>query len=228
MGSSLRILSANLASGRADSEAFAELLRRCEPDVVAVQELTPGHADVLARILPHGEMYPNLEYTGMGIALRRPGRLARVPLYYRDACVAQLETADWPDLPRALEILNVHISAPHTWPPWSQTLRRHRQVSGLLSYTEAEPDRTRAIVGDFNATPLWPVYHRIARRFDDLASLHAGARGGRPAATWPRRPRGPLIRIDHAFGSGLVAESVEVVDLPGSDHYALVLDLTLA
>ena len=61
MGSSLRILSANLASGGADPEAFAELVRRCEPDVVAVQELAPNQADALARLLPHGELSPNLE-----------------------------------------------------------------------------------------------------------------------------------------------------------------------
>ncbi len=228
MGSPLRILSANLASGGADPAAFAELVRRCEPDVVAVQELAPNQADALARVLPHGELSPNLGSTGMGIALRRPGRLARLPLHFRDAWVVQLETADWPDLPRSIEILNVHISAPHCWPPWSQTLRRHRQVGGLLTYTDADPDRPRALVGDFNATPLWPVYRRIAARFDDLASLHAGARGARPAATWPRRPGRPLIRIDHAFGSGLVAEGVEVVDLPGSDHCALIVDVTVA
>ncbi len=228
MGSQLRILSANLASGGADAEAFAELVRRCEPDVVAVQELAPNQAEALARVLPYGELSPDLGHTGMGIALRCPGRLTRLPLYFRDAWVAQLETADWPDLPRSIEILNVHISAPHGWPPWSQTLRRHRQVGRLLTYTDAEPDQPRAVVGDFNATPLWPVYRRIAARFDDLASLHARARGTRPAATWPRWFGGPLIRIDHAFGSGLVAEGVEVVDLPGSDHCALVLDVTVA
>ncbi len=228
MGSRLRILSANLASGGADPVAFAELVRRCEPDVVAVQELAPDQADALARVLPHGELSPDLGFTGMGIALRRPGRLTRLPLHFRDAWVVQLETADWPDLPRSIEILNVHISAPHCWPPWSQTLRRHRQVGRLLTYTGAEPDRPRAIVGDFNATPLWPVYRRIAARFDDLASLHARSCGVRPAATWPRWSGGPLIRIDHVFGSGLAVEGVEVVDLPGSDHCALVLDVTVA
>ena len=228
MGSSLRLVSANLANGAACPEAFAELVRRYAPDVVATQELGPDQADALARVLPHGELTPSRDHTGMGIALRHPGRLTRLAPIARNACMAQLEIADWPHLGRPLEVVNVHIAAPHRWPPWAQARRRHRQVDGLLAHLAAHPDRARAVVGDFNATPLWPVYRRVVARIEDLVLTHARAVGTRPGRTWPRWRGAPLIRIDHAFGSGLAVEGVEVVDLPGSDHFALVVDVSPA
>ena len=228
MGTPLRILSANLQNGGARPEAFAELVETCGPDAVVVQELAPEQADALARVLPYGELAPDRTHSGMGIALRRPARLTRLPLFHRTAHLAALEPTDWPELSRPVEIVNVHIAAPHCHPFWAQPWRRLLQVQALLTHVEADPDRARAVVGDFNATPIWPVYRRLARRLEDLALTHARARGTRPGRTWPRWRGAPLLRIDHCFGSGLVVEGFEVVDLPGSDHYALVVDTTLA
>jgi len=228
VGSPLRILSANLQNGGAQPEAFAELVETCGPDAVIVQELAPEQADALARVLPHGALAPDRTHTGMGIALRRPARLSRLSLVHREAQLAELDPADWSQLSQAVEIVNVHISAPHCHPVWAQPWRRRRQLQALLAHVAADPDRARAVVGDFNATPIWPVYRRLARQLEDLALTHARARGTRPARTWPRWLGVPLLRIDHCFGAGLVVESCDVVDLPGSDHYALVVDATLA
>ena len=43
----LRILTQNLYNGRADPEGLRRALNRYEPDVVAVQELSPNAASVL-------------------------------------------------------------------------------------------------------------------------------------------------------------------------------------
>ena len=85
------------------------------------------------------------------------------------------------------------------------------------------------MVGDFNATPIWPVYRAMAAVLEDLALTHARATGRRPRRTWPSWPE-PLgwfrfLRIDHCFGHGLEVHHCEVVDLPGSDHKGLLLDL---
>jgi endonuclease/exonuclease/phosphatase family metal-dependent hydrolase len=228
MGAPLRILSANLQNGGARPEAFAELVETCGPDAVVVQELAPEQADALARVLPYGGLAPDLKHNGMGIALRRPARLSRLSLVHRNAHLAALEPADWPELSRPVEIVNVHLLAPHGHPAWVQPWRRRRQLQALMAHVEADPERARAVVGDFNATPIWPAYRRLARSLEDLALTHARARGTRPTRTWPRWRGAPFLRIDHCFGSGLVVESFEVVDLPGSDHYAIVVDATLS
>jgi endonuclease/exonuclease/phosphatase family metal-dependent hydrolase len=147
-------------------------------------------------------------------------------LPYRDARIARLTPSEFPTLGRELEIVNVHFAAP-VWRELRRQIQLRRgQLEGLMSYFDAEPAGPRAFVGDFNATPLWPVYRAFARRFADLAAQHARASDTPLRATWPSWfPTGPLIRIDHCFGQGVEAESVRAVPNPGSDHFALVVDL---
>ncbi len=225
MARELRILSANLFNGGADPAALGELVRAHAPDVVAVQELGPEQAEVLSALLPHGALEPATDFTGMGIALRAPAGLRRVPLAYRDARVALLEPAGWPGLEEPLEIVNVHFAAPTARPVWRQAGVRRRQLRGLLAHLDADPARARAVVGDFNATPLWPVYRGVARHLEDLARSHARGAGSRPRPTWPSWSPRPLLRIDHCFGRGLDVHGLRVVAVPGSDHCGLLVDL---
>jgi endonuclease/exonuclease/phosphatase (EEP) superfamily protein YafD len=228
MGAPLRIVSGNLCNGCADPEAFADLVQSRAADVVAVQELGLEQADALSRVLPHGQLEPDRSYTGMGIALRRPAGLARLPLAGRDGQIARLDPANWSGLPHPVEVLNLHVSAPHVWPIWVQLAHRRRQLQGILGHIDSTPDGALALVGDFNATPLWPLYRRVAARIDDVALTHARRRDARPQKTWPRWRGGRLLRIDHCFARGLDVEGVEVVEIPGSDHCALVVDLSVA
>ncbi len=225
----MRVLSGNLMNGGADPEAFADLARSSGADVVVVQELSPEQASALGRAFPHGRLEPARDFTGMGIALRYPAELDRIALAYRDARVARLEPAHWPALSRALEIVNVHIASP-TWGKRISTRVRRRleQGRGLLRYLDETQGRTCAVVGDFNASPVWPLYRSLARRLEDLALSHARSRGAMPERTWARWIGGPrLLRIDHCFGYGVRADDVRVVPIRGSDHSGLIVDLSL-
>jgi len=227
LGQVLRVLSANLWNGGADPVAFAELVESLEVDVVATQELSPEQADALADVLPHGELAPARDYTGMGLAMRRPGKLSRVPLACRDAWVAELHTDSWPELGTAIEVVNVHIAAPTIRLRSLQGLRYRRvQVPQLERYLERTAKGPRVLVGDFNSTPLWPAYHRFASRLSDVA-VAVAQRHSRPLrrtwGPWAGSPR--LLRIDHGFVEGLHAEDFRVVHVPGSDHSAVVMDL---
>ena len=221
----LRLISANLRHGRADPAAFAELVRREDAAVVAVQELGPRLAETLGALLPHGKLEPTPDGMGMGVALRRPGAVERLRLPHRDARVARLAPEEWPELRERVEILNVHISAPHTRVPRSWRDRRG-QVEGLEAYLAAAQG-PRALVGDFNATPAWPAYRRLADVLDDAAALVAAREGRAPARTWGPTPRAPrLLRIDHVLVDALEVLALRVVPLPGSDHSAVVVDLS--
>jgi endonuclease/exonuclease/phosphatase (EEP) superfamily protein YafD len=84
------------------------------------------------------------------------------------------------------------------------------------------------VLGDFNASPAWPVYRKVAKRLEDLAVTHARIRSARPARTWARWVGGPrLFRIDHCFGHGVAVDAFSVVEIRGSDHSALVVDLSV-
>lgn len=220
----MRILSANLWNGGADPEAFAAQVEALEVDVAAVQELVPAQAEALARVLPHGRLEPAAGFQGMGVALRHPGEVKRWPLPYRDARCAELDPHAWPGLAAPLQVVNLHLLAPHGRYGFSSGVRR-RQVRALLAHLSASRG-PRALVGDLNATPLWPAYRRLAAGREDAALLHARRTGGRPARTWGPWPSAPrLLRIDHALTEGVRVESARTVWVAGSDHHALLVDL---
>jgi len=61
----------------------------------------------------------------------------------------------------------------------------------------------------------------------DAAVTVARRRGERPKATWGPWSGSPrLLRIDHAMVGGVTVEGFRVVDIPGSDHDAVVIDIT--
>lgn len=225
----IRILTANLLSGGADPAALAELLHRHRVDVACLQELGAAQASAVIRVLPHGKLEPGIDArdpNGMGIALRRPGRVQRLPLRRRDGRVAELLPGDWPGLDAPLEILNVHLQAPHASPPWRTLAERRDQVRAIESYLRSAPRMGRVLAGDLNATPRWPAYRRLAACLDDAPARHAGRAGGRAGATWgPRRLGLALLRIDHVLSRGLDVIHQGVLRIPGSDHRAVLVEL---
>jgi hypothetical protein len=85
----------------------------------------------------------------------------------------------------------------------------------------------RIVVGDFNATPYWPWYRRMVSQFTDVAVAVADKTGESPRSTWGPWPGSRrLLRIDHGFVHGIEPEAFEVVDIVGSDHSAIVMDLS--
>jgi endonuclease/exonuclease/phosphatase (EEP) superfamily protein YafD len=224
IGPRFRLITANLYNDRADAEAFARLVESVEPDVVAVQELGLAQAEALASVLPFGRLDPARDHSGMGIALRKPDPTIELPLPHFSGGIARLTLPD----SRTVEIVNVHILAPHVSPPWRTLRTRHRQVGALREYLRGAAPGARALVGDLNATPVWPAYRRLVAGFTDAAVEAARGNGGRPALTWGLWPGGRrLLRLDHVFVTGLVALGARVAELPGSDHDALIVDLAL-
>jgi endonuclease/exonuclease/phosphatase family metal-dependent hydrolase len=228
LGQTLRVLSANLWNGRADPDAFAALVSSLAVDVVAVQELAPEQAEALGAVMPYGQLEPKTDCTGMGLVASAPCQLERVPLPSRDAHVAHFEAGAWPDLSSPLEIMNVHVVAPHAQPFGGALAVRRSQWRALEAYLSKPPAGARALVGDLNATPAWPFYWRVAERMTDAAVAVAKSRGTPPLRTWGPRPGFPrLLRIDHGFVDGIEVDNFQVLPLERSDHSAIVMDLLL-
>lgn len=225
MARSIRVFSGNLWWGKADPDGLVSLIRDHEVDVFAAQELGFENAEAIASELPHGCLEPHETYHGMGVALRHPGKYERIPLVYRDARRAVLEPGDWAGLTSPIDLVNVHFQAPHALRPFPSGRVRAQQASGLERFFGENPAAARAVVGDYNASPIWPLYRRFARQLRDGA-LEVAKREGRPVeATWGPTPESArLIRIDHAFVQGLEVESFRVLTIPGSDHSGILME----
>jgi endonuclease/exonuclease/phosphatase family metal-dependent hydrolase len=208
-----------------------DLVQALHADVVVLQEADSPHFEALSAELPHGCFAPGARRTGMGVALRHPGELGAVPLAWRSAQRVRLEPGEWPKLSRPLAILNLHVAAPHVYlPPLYGFFLRWRQVRQLEAHFDealgaASQSHGTLLIGDLNATPIWPVYRRLASHFTDAAIAVAQQRGRdvEPTWGWPNRRR--LLRLDHALTRGVGHRDFQVVPLAGSDHSAIVVDL---
>jgi endonuclease/exonuclease/phosphatase family metal-dependent hydrolase len=125
-----------------------------------------------------------------------------------------------------VELLTVHVEAPHTQPSWRTALHRRGQCRGLLRHFAATPQHPRVLVGDLNSTPNWPLYRRLAHHLRDAAVVAASRNGGHTGRTWGPWPSAPrLLRIDHAFVHRVEVLDFRVVPVRGGDHSAIVLDI---
>ena len=225
MAGSIRVFSGNLWLGRAEPEALVELIRRYQIDVFAAQELGHAAAEAVSSELGYGCLEPHETFHGMGIAMRHPGRYERVPMTYRDARRVVLDPKDWLGLERPVDLINVHFQAPHAIHPFPSVRVRHEQARALEAFVASNPSDARLVVGDYNATPAWPLYRRMARLFEDGAIQSARKEGRRVEPTWGHRPGSRrLIRIDHAMVRGIDVQGFRVVEIPGSDHSGILFD----
>lgn len=207
-----RVVTANLYNCHVDTDALGVLIDEEQPDFLALQELSPAAAEVIASRLPHGLLLPSEDTTGMGIAGLEPVAVRRHPLPYRDALVADA----------GFDLWSVHLANPvDDPPPWRA---RRDQVRALVSALDT--GRPTLLVGDLNATPLWPAYRRLTERLDDGVAEWARREGVRPQRTWSYHGwTPPLLRIDHALVRGLRVLHARIRYLPGSDHRPLIVDL---
>ena len=218
-GPRLRVLTANVAFSAVGDEVLADLVRRHRVDLLSLQELTPELAARLrrgpaGRLLPHAAMRPGMGASGTGLMSRRPLELRPLPprLANRTA-VARTSRPGF----GAFEVVAVHPPPPtrshlDDWAPDLRALTRGGD--GRLP---------RLLAGDFNAT----LDHAELRRLlasgyrDAAASAGTGLTG-----TWPSGRSLPRVAIDHVLAPVTWrVVSARVLDLPGSDHRAVLAEL---
>ncbi len=232
--------------GSCQPRRIAEVIRRVEPDVVALQEVDVGQgrsgrldqarrlAD-LTELSAHftsaretgGGRYGNAILTHHPYELRAEGIL---PVRH-----GEVRAAQWLRLSLDhgyLDVVNTHLSL--------HFRERMIQFRALFSDDPTLPVAQRPppfpalrgaldhliLCGDFNSGPLSPLYFLLRRRLHD--AQRAGGRAAR--ATWPARY--PLLRLDHVWvGKALSVERAYVprdrLTQMASDHLPIVVDLAI-
>jgi len=216
----LRVLSINLLVDRADPDDLRRVMDETDPDVVCVQELGPSTAAVIESFLTYGHLEPKDDFFGLGIATRHPVTVERLELERRPGWIARLEPEVWSNLSRPLDVFDVHLVNPVDRPWRATTAARRRQVSQIAAVA-AGRDAASVVIGDMNATPAWREYTMLAELGEDAALAT-----GTAARTWSYSLFGPrLLRIDHAFVSGIRPTGTSTIRVRGTDHRALIVDL---
>ena len=245
----IRIMNYNIAAGHGDISAVAEVIRKYDPDIVALQEVDvhwsirsgyDDQAEYLAEVLDmdyfYGEIYtlpPDRE--GEGVPERRYGLafLSKEPIRYAQnhQLTRQSTQPDAPGirpLPGFPEIVIpfpggiVHFFNTHLdYRP--DPAVREAQVVEMIEIME-QADAPVVLAGDLNARPdaleIAPLFVMLSDAWD------ASGDAGDPGYTFPADA--PDRRIDYILHSPhFEVAQVFVVDSQASDHLAIVADLVL-
>jgi endonuclease/exonuclease/phosphatase family metal-dependent hydrolase len=220
--------------GRIRPERIAEVLRRCAPDIVALQELDVGRQrsglidqahEIASALNMQFHFHPALhvfeEKYGDAILTAGPSHLVKAGALPSTSPAAEPRGALWVCTQiggRRIDIINTHFGLASadrrlqaetiTGEPWLKHVASHPAV---------------IVVGDFNSIPQSRAYRRLAR---NLADAHAAAKT-RAVATFPSML--PLLRLDHMFvGPAIAVTHIETVRSRlariASDHLPLVMD----
>ncbi|HEX6946623.1 MAG TPA: endonuclease/exonuclease/phosphatase family protein [Acidimicrobiia bacterium] len=210
----LRFATANLFTRFVDTDHLDAVLDEVDPDLLVTLELAPKAAEVIAAHYDRHHLRPEQGFEGWGVAGRFDLEADGQAGWGRGGAFRV-------DLPgSALNLAAVHLLDPMHTPRKVVTVRR-RQVEALLEWGRSRPQgEPQLVAGDFNASPTWPAYRRLAGHWTDLV-----AEAGRARRTWGFPPGVRLFRIDHVLGSGLRAVDAGVVRVRGSDHAMVVVDL---
>jgi endonuclease/exonuclease/phosphatase (EEP) superfamily protein YafD len=224
-GRTLTLLSFNVFNGSADVTALAAAIRARQPDLVILPEageryrrrLTPNLADL------HYQSWsttPPDQVAVDGIVVLASARLGQVTATPLDLG-AEFR---WLRLTGG-ELGDVTVVAVHTAAPVAGRMRSWANDLTLLHQWCADGPAPRVLVGDVNAT----LDHAPLRDATAGCIDAAAARGEGLVATWPTIwPRWFGVQIDHVFTSGEIhPASVQVLDLPGSDHRAIFTEIVL-
>lgn len=218
-GAKLRVMSSNQYLGRADVKTVVQLVRDNQVDVLNLLELTPREvrefeAAGLFDVLPYRVLKAQSGGAGSGIASRYP--LTELSLAGPSLMEQPSALVDVGGTP-------VEVVAVHPIPPTTDAAQWKKEMAGLPRPDSSGP--VRILAGDFNST----IDHATFR--DLLSGGYTDAavnRGEGFTSTWPSKFFPPPVTIDHVLVDPRVAvNGYRVLDVPDSDHKAVLAELTL-
>ncbi len=232
----LTVLSQNALFGQVPAQEVLTAVRREQPDVLVVTELTRALAAQLSEaglreLMPHTYLEPGYAADGTGIWSVHPLGQGEPVLGMAFSGL---------DVPVRLPGGTVRVLGVHPTPPltdtWDQDFDR---LATHLASVRERPEPF-VVAGDLNADRFnGPLRRLLADGLSDVAStrlwawqqqtwpVDPQAPAGRRDWAWPALPM-PLIRIDHV----LVPEDTEVlqvrtVRMRGSDHLGVLARVRL-
>nr|WP_320774072.1 endonuclease/exonuclease/phosphatase family protein [Streptomyces sp. CRN 30] len=216
----LSVLTSNVEFGQGTG-SLVTAVRREEPDVVFVQECDGACEKTLRREL--GEEYPNHRSVSGGGS---EGSVILSRLALRSAKAVE-GTMGMPAAIAEVRGVDIRLQLAHPMPPVPGQVDVWREELDALHDAVAEDDKTPTVVaGDFNASqdhaafrPLLDLGLRDAARLD----------GSGRTPSWPARTAPTFgVQIDHVLVSeDFSSREARFLDLDGTDHRALLVDLTL-
>ncbi|MFE9092835.1 endonuclease/exonuclease/phosphatase family protein [Streptomyces sp. NPDC007264] len=218
-----RVMTSNVEVGRG-TDALVRAVRRERPDVVFVEECEHHCSAALRRAFggtdggyPYRRAVDGGGSDGSLVLSRFPLRAAPgVP-----------GTMGMPGAVADVHGHAVRLQLAHPTPPLPGRVSLwRRELGALRAWAAAGSDTSTVLAGDFNASQDHAAFRRILDTgLRDAARLADAAR----TPSWPARTAPAFgAQIDHVLVSrDFSANSARFLDIAGTDHRALVVDITL-
>lgn len=228
---SLKVMSMNIKEGglyaNFDTDAFAECIKKHNPDVVVFQEMDRftkrnGNKDMLVQLATKLGMFPffgkAIDYSGGGFG---NAILSKYPFFNAQNIISRPEgaaenrTCTWVDIAlpnnRVVRIAGTHLDV--------KSEQARISMLGIINKNIAVDENIPTLlIGDFNASPDSDTMKYARNKWQDIG---AGTGNTIPAT-------GPTARIDYVMGypKTWVKKSYEIVCYPDlSDHCFLVVEI---
>lgn len=224
-GAELRLLVYNLHADNTRLADLRALLERERPDIAVLTEVSP---DLRGQLPALGDLYPHItrSFRVDAFEVYLLSRLApHDVLVTREAHVRLPVTRArfcMEGAARCVTLIALHARKFRLLPPSNVYRDGPLRVAGRLA-AEAGDGRV-VIAGDLNTTPWSPIFAELLA----MSGTRDAARGFAPWATF--LSRNPLLglAIDHVLvGPCVGVRDRRVADTLGSDHFPVVVDLTL-
>ncbi|GGS36960.1 endonuclease/exonuclease/phosphatase family protein [Streptomyces griseoviridis] len=216
----LRVLTSNVEFGKGTG-ALVGAVRREKPDLVFVQECESTCATLLRAEL--GGTYPHRRAVE-GDGSKGSVILSRFPLTSAKGVEA---TLGMPAAVAEIGGLDVRLQLAHPMPPLpGQTGVWARELDALHDVVARDDKTPTLVAGDFNASQDHAAFRPLldAGLRDAARLAGSGRTPSWPAATLPAFG----AQIDHVLVSeDFTSRDARFLDLDGTDHRALLVDLTL-
>lgn len=221
----IRVLSSNLRHGHANP-AFLVNLAKDGADLVTVSELTPEAAQRLKqagidKTFPYSHLLPGPGAGGIGMWSRYPLTVLSAPRH-RGVSIpaARLKV---PGVQFEPVLASVHVYSPvagdtNTVAEWRSGMSGAK--AQLDNFARAAGPGAVIIGGDYNSTPDMRQFRDLLTDGyrDAVDQLGAGFSPTFPSNRWYP----PVITIDHILTRNATASSIRTIEVPGSDHRALL------
>ncbi|MET8134262.1 endonuclease/exonuclease/phosphatase family protein [Streptomyces sp. NPDC005251] len=218
----LRVMTSNVEFGRGTGSLIAAVRQR-GPDILFVEECEYGCSRALEDAFGgSGGVYPYREAVE-GAGSDGSVVMSRFPLTGADGVRG---TMGMPGAVADVQGHAVRLQLAHPMPPLPGQLDVWRHELGELRDYATKSGEPTVLAGDFNASQD----HAAFRRILDTGLRDSARLAGSPRApSWPSRTTPTFgAQIDHVLVSaGFSAERAFFLRISGSDHRALVVDLTL-
>lgn len=220
-GHTVRAMLANVNTKTGNATDVAAAIRRFNPDIVVLEEVSAKWLADLKPILDgyrHSEQDPREDNFGIGLWSRFPftrSRIAHIGAAEVPSIVAEIDTPQG----------KCTVVATHPLPPGGREYSefRNSQLADLPRWVR-EASSPVVLLGDLNVTPWSHYFKRLLQE----TGLKDSAQGRGVLPTWPTFNPLMLIPIDHClYSDGIEVVTRQTGPQVGSDHFPVIVDFVI-